>query len=99
MEELSHLFTTPSANPSAFLTRRELQVLQLLASGLQNKEIAATLCLSDHTVATHVKSILSKLGARNRLMAARIGLDLGLIDLKREREREREREKIIASDR
>jgi DNA-binding NarL/FixJ family response regulator len=61
------------------LTERENQVLQLLAHGLANKQIAASLGISEHTVKFHVSSIYSKLGVTNRTEAARIGVQQGLI--------------------
>jgi DNA-binding NarL/FixJ family response regulator len=63
------------------LTRREIDVLQLLAEGLSNKSIAARLGISDQTVKFHVASIASKLGASNRTDAVRLGLRRGLINL------------------
>jgi DNA-binding NarL/FixJ family response regulator len=63
------------------LTAREIQVLELLAQGLPNKAIAATLTISDQTVKFHVAAICGKLGASNRTDAARRALRLGLIPL------------------
>lgn len=57
------------------LTRRELQVLELVQRGLQNKSIANDLNLSGHTVKIHLHNIISKLGARNRTEAAAIFRD------------------------
>ena len=51
------------------LTRREREVLQMLAAGLANKEVAARLAISDHTVKFHIASILGKLGASTRTEA------------------------------
>jgi DNA-binding CsgD family transcriptional regulator len=62
-------------------TERETEVLQLLAQGLANKQIAARLSISEHTVKFHVSSIYSKLGAANRTEAVRTGLQHGLITL------------------
>jgi two-component system, NarL family, response regulator YdfI len=61
------------------LTRRELEILQMLAGGLSNKEIAARLNISDHTVKFHVASILGKLGAVSRTEAVSIGIRRGLV--------------------
>jgi two-component system, NarL family, response regulator YdfI len=61
------------------LTRRELEVLQMLASGRSNKEIAARLEISDHTVKFHVASILGKLGASTRTEAVSLGIRRGLV--------------------
>lgn len=57
------------------LTRREVDVLHLLAAGETNQRIARKLVVSEGTVKSHVKSILRKLGAPNRVAAARIWLD------------------------
>jgi len=61
------------------LTEREAQVLQRLAQGLPNKQIAAALGISEHTVKFHVSAIYSKLGATNRTEAVRIGVRQGMI--------------------
>lgn len=61
------------------LTAREREVLQLLASGLGNKEIAAGLTISEHTVKFHVASILGKLGAASRTEAVTLGIRHGLV--------------------
>ncbi|MBC5824424.1 MAG: response regulator transcription factor [Candidatus Eremiobacteraeota bacterium] len=63
----------------AALTARELQVLQMLAGGMDNKGIATKLSISAHTVKFHVTSILSKLGAASRTEAVAIGIRRGLI--------------------
>ena len=65
--------------PVEELTERELEVLQLLAQGLANKQIAGQLGISTHTVKFHISSIYGKLGATNRTEAVRIGLQVGLI--------------------
>jgi DNA-binding NarL/FixJ family response regulator len=69
--------TATRDNP-AHLTTRELDVLALLATGLQNKEIAVELVLSHRTVDHHVAAILRKLGVRTRREAAREAARLGL---------------------
>lgn len=61
------------------LTRRELEVLGMLAEGLANKNIAARLGISEHTVKTHVASILAKLDAYSRAEAVAVGVRRGLI--------------------
>ena len=61
------------------LTRREREVLQMLASGLGNKEIAARLNISEHTAKFHVASILGKLGAGSRTEAVALGIRRGLV--------------------
>ena len=61
------------------LTRRETEVLQMLASGLANKEIAARFAISEHTVKFHVASILGKLGAGSRTEAVTLGIRRGLV--------------------
>jgi len=61
------------------LTRRELEVLQMLAAGLSNKEIASRLNISDHTAKFHVASILGKLGASTRTEAVSLGIRRGLV--------------------
>jgi two-component system, NarL family, response regulator YdfI len=61
------------------LTPRESEVLQMLASGLANKEIAARLAISEHTVKFHVASILGKFGASTRTEAVSIGIRRGIV--------------------
>jgi len=61
------------------LTERELEVLQWLARGLANKQIASQLGISEHTVKFHVSSIYAKLRATNRAEAVRLGVQQGLI--------------------
>jgi len=58
-----------------------LEVLKLMAQGLQNKEIGAALVISERTVKFHVSSILSKLGAGNRTEAVAIAAQQGLVNL------------------
>jgi DNA-binding NarL/FixJ family response regulator len=61
------------------LTRRELEVLQLIADGLANKEIGIRLCVSTETVKSHVCALFSKLGANSRAHAVAIALRQGLL--------------------
>jgi len=65
----------------AALTPRELDVLRLVGRGLGNKEIAAELDLSAHTVKYHLASVLAKLGVRSRTEAVSRGIRTGLLPL------------------
>ncbi len=64
----------------ADLTDRERQVLREVARGLTNEELAETLYISENTVKTHVKKILLKLGARDRVQAVVMAFEGGLMD-------------------
>lgn len=68
--------STPERGP---LTEREAEVLQWLAKGLANKQIAVELGISEHTVKFHISSIYTKLNATNRTQAVREGLRQGWI--------------------
>ena len=61
------------------LSERERQVLKQIANGRSNKEIGRVLCITEHTVKKHVKSILTKLGAIGRTEAIAIATKRGLI--------------------
>ena len=63
------------------LTEREVEVLALLAKGLANKQIAAALAISEHTIKFHVSSIFTKLNVTNRTAAVQEGLRGGWITL------------------
>ena len=63
------------------LTPAEISVLRLIAAGNANKQIADQLSITEETVKSRVKSILSKLGANDRTHAAMIGLKRGIIEL------------------
>ena len=63
------------------LTPREIEVLGLLALGLQNKEIASRLFITERTVKFHVSSLMHKLGAENRTETVTIAAQRGLIQL------------------
>ena len=61
------------------LSKRERQVLECIANGRSNKEIGQILFISEHTVKTHVKCILTKLDAIGRTEAIAVGIKRGLI--------------------
>lgn len=65
--------------PDEALTAREREVLQLMAEGLPNRQIAARLHISPHTVKFHVASILAKLGASSRTEAVTLGARRGYV--------------------
>ncbi|MBP5973687.1 response regulator transcription factor [Brasilonema sp. CT11] len=70
-----------TTNPVQALTPREIEVLQMLGSGLSNKAIAKRLNISEHTVKFHVSSIFQKLSVSTRTEAVTVGVRLGLIML------------------
>lgn len=72
-------FSSPTRELPEPLTPRERGVLQMISAGLGNKEIAARLSISEHTVKFHVAAILGKLGASTRTEAVSIGIRHGLI--------------------
>lgn len=61
------------------ITRRELEILQLIAAGLSNREIAERLYVSENTVKTHSGRVFEKLNAKRRTQAVRRGKEAGLI--------------------
>ena len=75
----------PSSGPSEAatvteeLTAREVEVLRLIARGYRNKQVAASLNISQHTAKYHVSAVISKLGARTRTEAVTIGVMRGLV--------------------
>jgi DNA-binding NarL/FixJ family response regulator len=69
---------TVSDVPPEQLTGRECQILDLVARGLSNTEIAQSLTLSEHTVKTHVQNLLNKLRLRNRVHVAIYAFETGL---------------------
>ncbi|MBI2856493.1 MAG: response regulator transcription factor, partial [Chloroflexi bacterium] len=70
-----------SGLPYEELTSRELQVLQLAADGLSNKEIAGELVISEKTVKNHISNIFSKLQVNDRTQAILFALRKGLVNL------------------
>ena len=65
-----HVPSRAQAAPFADLTAREIQILELVARGRQNKVIASALGLSEHTVKIHIHNVIAKLGVHNRTEAA-----------------------------
>ena len=61
------------------ITKRELEILELIAQGLSNREIADRLFVSENTVKTHSSRLFDKLSARRRTQAVQIGKEMGLI--------------------
>ena len=79
-EMLSRLLPklTRSSGPETELTRREQEVLNMLAQGLPNAAIAEELCVSVHTVRNHIANLSAKLGAHSKLEALSIAVRRGL---------------------
>src|SRR5687767_435308 len=61
------------------ITRREHEILELIANGLSNREIAEKLFVSENTVKTHSSRLFDKLSAKRRTQAVQIGKEMGLI--------------------
>jgi DNA-binding CsgD family transcriptional regulator len=61
------------------ITKRELEILELIAHGLSNREIAEKLFVSENTVKTHSSRLFDKLSAKRRTQAVQIGKEMGLI--------------------
>lgn len=80
-QPLAELGESPLDELVEALTDREREVLELLAQGLANKQIAAALEISAHTVKFHISAIYAKLGAASRTEAVRLGLQRGLISI------------------
>jgi len=84
-EELSALQQKPSEEAAAFmaqLTSREIEVLNYMAQGYLNKQIAFELGISESTIKSHVSAILSKLDANDRTEAVVIAIKHGLISVR-----------------
>ena len=61
------------------ITRRELEILELIAQGMSNREIAGKLFVSENTVKTHSSRVFDKLGAKRRTQAVQLGKEFGLL--------------------
>lgn len=61
------------------ITRRELEILELIARGMSNREIAEKLFVSENTVKTHSSRVFDKLGAKRRTQAVQMGKEFGLL--------------------
>jgi len=79
---------TPAGEPFALderkrdelgITRREMEILELVAQGMSNREIAERLFVSENTVKTHCSRAVDKLGAKRRTQAVQLGKELGLL--------------------
>jgi DNA-binding NarL/FixJ family response regulator len=80
MQHMNRRSSASEADTVRF-SKREAQVLQLIASGKTNREIGETLFISESTVKFHVHAILNKLDASNRTEAVSIAAQLGLVEL------------------
>ena len=78
--ELNQKNTKTAINIPKILSNRELQVLQLAASGMSNKELAAELYIAPTTARDHMQSVMRKLQVNTRTAAAVAGLKLGLLE-------------------
>jgi NarL family two-component system response regulator LiaR len=61
------------------ITRREIEILELIAQGMSTREIAGKLYVSENTVKTHSSRVFDKLGAKRRTQAVQIGREFGLL--------------------
>ena len=61
------------------ITPRELEILELIAQGLSNREIAGKLYVSENTIKTHCSHVFDKLGAKRRTQAVQLGKEFGLL--------------------
>ena len=72
-------FEAPSTGDAHGLSRRELEVLRLVAAGNSNREVAAALVISEHTVARHLQNIFAKLGLNSRAAATAFAFEHNLV--------------------
>jgi DNA-binding CsgD family transcriptional regulator len=68
-----------SKRDSLGITRREMEILELVAQGMSNREIAGKLFVSENTVKTHCSRAFDKLGAKRRTQAVQLGKEFGLL--------------------
>lgn len=76
---LSKRFTSAKSDADRNFTPREIDILQLICSGLHSRDIAETLCISEHTVDYHRKKLIHKLGATNNTHLVSIAVASGLV--------------------
>jgi DNA-binding CsgD family transcriptional regulator len=69
----------PARREALGVTPRELEILELIAAGLSNKEIAERIFVSENTVKTHSSRLFEKLGARRRTQAVQLGKERGIL--------------------
>lgn len=79
-ERIQHIARPQAPASESVLTRRETEVLELIARGCSNRDISEKLFISVNTAANHVRSILIKLDSENRTQAAHVAADRGLLD-------------------
>ena len=79
--ERGSLRPRPSGDATSVLTERELEILQIIAKGLSNNEVAKVLGLSKATIRTHLEHIYEKLDVTNRVEAVTEGIRQGIINL------------------
>jgi two-component system, NarL family, response regulator DegU len=81
LNEVHRLAPTPGADPDSLITKREEEVLQLIADGLSTTEVAARLYISVKTVKNHLASIYQKLDSRDRTQAVLRAVRMGIVRL------------------
>lgn len=74
-----HFVPNESKREDLGITPREIEILELIAKGLSNREIAQKLFVSENTVKTHSSRVFDKLGAKRRTQAVQLGKEFGLI--------------------